>query len=668
MKKQFSFSVLLLAAMASLVSSCAREDNVGAATYIVDDGEWMVKDSDKDKTILPGDNFYMYCNGGYWESTVLGKQLQTGFIVGEVSAALSQRLSQLPQRSLGYMEAHLAAMMPEDSTGAEFLETQTRPLFSAVSKEDAWRATGQMARHGVYCGFKLEPLNLEGRACFALLPEQPLLLSVTRKSFIDRLELLKDAKFFESLRPVSGKRDGHRAFDGKAWPMLMAWCEGMGVNPDDVLIPHDYHEISTEMTDSVKASIAQMEANFERMQEMSLAEYQQEMLSTITTDLAFLNEKNFDEAMKELSETPEIAPLFNTEMTLEQAMNSIYSTECSYEQSYEYVQRFDLTKATERTNAICQGLKETFTNRIRRCTWMSEASKANCIDKLNNMQFCIGAPSQWYEEGLPDLSEGKSLIEDIVNIRKAQTEMSCRMAGKQIDKDLAFNIVLSHGISLTMLNAIYVPSFNAMFILPVFMQEPLYYDYANEAYNYATAVVYAHEITHGFDSDGAKFNKYGTLGHIMASEADIKAFNERAKTVADSYSQLEVVPELLPGLFNDGEYTQTENIADLGGFEMVFETYTNRLKQQGFEGKELTRQQQRLYEAYAHLWQEKYSILYALIRTTGVGDNLMGKDNHSLAKERINGVVMNTDAWYELFDVQPGQNLYRAPEERAHVW
>lgn len=124
----------------------------------------------------------------------------------------------------------------------------------------------------------------------------------------------------------------------------------------------------------------------------------------------------------------------------------------------------------------------------------------------------------------------------------------------------------------------------------------------------------------------------------------------------------------LPGVFNDGNYTLGENIADLGGLEIVFEAYTNRLKRQGFEGEQLRLQQQRLYLAHAHLWQAKYSVPYVQERTQGRNVYGAGKDEHSLERERINGVVMNTDACYDLFDVKPGDKLYRKPEERVHIW
>jgi len=667
MKRCFYCSILTLAAMVGLVSSCSREDNAGAATYVVDNGEWMVSDSDKDLSVLPGDNFFMYCNGGFWNSTDLGTKLMKGFLADEVSPIHAKRLSSLPAKSLQVMLSHVAAQGPSDTTGVAYINKYLRQLEACTTKEDAWRKTGELMRRGFYVGFRLLPANIDGRLCYGLYHDNPLFMTIAGNEVSDDLKLLNNAAYIESLRPVSGMRNGRRAIDGKAWPMLVAWCEGLGLNPDDVLIPSEYLSITNEPDEKIAQESAQLMGRLESMQSADLTEYVDGMKEMIQLDLAFANQQAFDECIEQLKEMPQQASDLD-EMTLEHAVEEIYNKCCLYEQSVEFAQAYDLTEAKERTLGICQELKQTFANRISRISWMSEGSKANCIEKLDNMQFCVGVPSQWYEEGLPDMSKSQSLVEDIVEARKALVALNVALAGKTISPDVAFNVIYPYGRSLTTLNASYYANINMILLFPAFIMEPFSYSYANEAYNYATASVFGHEITHGFDNNGAKFNKYGCLGHIMASEADIQTFNKRAQTVADCYSQFEVMPEELPGLYNDAAYTLGENIADLGGFELAYETYTNRLKRQGFEGKELKRQQQRYYEAFAHLWKSKYSAKYAKLRTEGTAETNPNKDVHSLPKERVNGVVMNTDAWYDLYDVQPGQKLYRAPEERAHVW
>ena len=130
-------------------------------------------------------------------------------------------------------------------------------------------------------------------------------------------------------------------------------------------------------------------------------------------------------------------------------------------------------------------------------------------------------------------------------------------------------------------------------------------------------IFFGHEMTHGFDGRGAMYDKNGDEIPIFVDQADLDRFKQLSQQLAECHSSLEVMPDQLPGVFNDGNFTLGESIADLGGVEIAFEAYTNRLKRQGFEGEQLRLQQQRFYLAYAHLWQAKYNALYAQELTQG---------------------------------------------------
>lgn len=111
-----------------------------------------------------------------------------------------------------------------------------------------------------------------------------------------------------------------------------------------------------------------------------------------------------------------------------------------------------------------------------------------------------------------------------------------------------------------------------------------------------------------------------------------------------------------------------ENVADLGGFFLAYDSYMKHLKKQGFKGEQLRLQQQRFYEAYAYLWCGKWNVTQAKGRTIGDESKGISKDEHSLFRERVNGVVTNTDDWYDLFDVKPTDKLYLALEKRIRIW
>ncbi len=169
-------------------------------------------------------------------------------------------------------------------------------------------------------------------------------------------------------------------------------------------------------------------------------------------------------------------------------------------------------------------------------------------------------------------------------------------------------------------------------------------------------MVFGHEMTHAFDTSGSQWDKYGNRGTLWASPADEQEFNRRSQLLAKYYSTFEV----LPGVYADGQKTLGENIADLGGVELALQMLTDRLRQLGFSGDEMRLQQQRFFYAVANLWRAKYNEAYIMKQLKG--------DVHSLPSERINGVVSNMDAWYDLFDVEPGQKLYRTPAERIKIW
>ena len=212
-----------------------------------------------------------------------------------------------------------------------------------------------------------------------------------------------------------------------------------------------------------------------------------------------------------------------------------------------------------------------------------------------------------------------------------------------------------------------MPSGNFMNILPAYMLPPSYDPLQNDAHNYATMMAWGHEITHGFDTNGSKFNKMGDIGSLWANEADSQEFERRTKLLIDFYNSISILPAET-GLKANGAYTISENVADLGGFHLAYDSYVKHLKEKGFKGEQLRLQQQRFYEAFAYMWGGKWTADEAKKRVVGLGDNHEGLDIHSLFRERVNGVIANTDDWYDLFDVKSGDKLYLAPTDRVVIW
>lgn len=275
------------------------------------------------------------------------------------------------------------------------------------------------------------------------------------------------------------------------------------------------------------------------------------------------------------------------------------------------------------------------------------------------MNYNIGAPDKWFEEGLADISQEPTILDDVLALRRAKLNLQLKLIGMP-SHETAFHMHIIEDHPITETNAFYVQNFNSMIIHPAFMLAPAYDPLVNDAHNYATMMIWGHEITHGFDTYGSKWNKIGDLEDIWANDADRQEFEKRSKQMIDYYNSFDVMP-FESGLKNDGAYTVAENIADLGGFFLAYDSYKKHLIKRGFTGEQLM-QQQRFYEAYAYVWCGKWTASYAEYC------NISEKDNHSMFCERVNGVVTNTDDWYDLFDVKTTDKLYLAPEKRIRIW
>jgi putative endopeptidase len=371
----------------------------------------------------------------------------------------------------------------------------------------------------------------------------------------------------------------------------------------------------------------------------------------------------YDELLFDDEKLAEYNKTATSPLTPEIAIYNFCTHFLKYETSYVFATTYVTAEMKQRTTQLCEELRQSFRERIQSNAWMSEASKQNAMDKLDAMTFNIGAPDTWYEEGLPDISDEETLYDDVLAIRGTLFNLQKKLLGKPT-KSNSFHLIILES-PLTTTNAFYVPNYNSINIYPMWMVKPGYDAEQNEAHNYATMAVFGHEITHGFDTNGAKWNKVGDLEDIWASDADRQEFAKRAQQLIDYYSTFEVMP--LTGVHCDGAYTAGENIADLGGFQIAYDDYVNHLKAQGFKDEQLRLQRQRFFEAYAYHWSGKWTASFAESRTLG-SDDPSEKDEHALFRERINGVVTNTDDWYDLFDVKPTDKLYLAPENRIRIW
>lgn len=616
---------------AAVLTACTNTDNPVEASA-VDNGAWTI-DEAKDLSVRPGDDFFTYCNGTWIANTPF--EANSPEVVSFYNTQQGSNISKLLTPEVLATSRKLTADVMA-SVGQHVEETDrklqqaTDVLNAATTREEMWKAMAQLAKQGYQMPFVVIALPKTGRVCgfFSIMPldwnEMP------KTSRAEQMaEKLRTAEFAETLVPIVGKGTTRGGVTAE-WPMIETLCKEMGYNPADIFISPEDFSFSAGQDESSVELLRQMQAMEPDVLRQVLAEY-------INNDRMV-----YDANILRMY----VAGLIAGNLK----MYNNYDRSARFGRAY-----YDETMC-QRGRELCEQLRQAFRERLEQNQWLSEATKAKALQKLAAMKVFAGMPGEFYDEGVADISACETLLDDMMVLRRTYRALQHRLVGKSMD-EVGFHIYLSTFDTLDTTNAAYLPIANSIFIPPIWLMAPVYQEGANSAYNFATpCCVIAHEMTHGFDTSGSRYNEYGDLGSIWASEADAQAFQQKASALKACYSSFEVAP----GVYANGEKTIGEDIADLGGFEIAFQAYSKYLTANGFRGEELRLQQRRFYEAFGYFWRCKYTEEYA--------KKQVARDVHSLARERVNGVVSNTEAWYDLFDVKPGDKLYRKPVDRIHIW
>lgn len=264
-----------------------------------------------------------------------------------------------------------------------------------------------------------------------------------------------------------------------------------------------------------------------------------------------------------------------------------------YTISYHLAKQFLTEAFKEKYLGITREIQASLSHRIEKVDWLSQTTKANALEKLAHCGLYVAYPDQWYEDCVSSYANCETLVEAVHRNNRNIVLLTKNLAGT----DDVFSHQLSSVIydsnaeyvasDLTLCNAMYIPLFNCVVIYPALMMPPAAPDEGmSEACFYAAFVMIGHEFTHGFDSQGSKYDQYGNEQDWW-TVADRMAFEDRTQNLINCYSHLEMEPGVVgrSGIYGDGARTLTENIADLGGFLTVLDAYQARLREQGFGGE-----------------------------------------------------------------------------------
>lgn len=314
-----------------------------------------------------------------------------------------------------------------------------------------------------------------------------------------------------------------------------------------------------------------------------------------------------------------------------------------------YVRRHFPEESRRQMGELIGNLRAALQERLERLDWMDDATRAQALAKLATFEPRIGGPERYIDYS-PIRVERGDLLGNVMRATEFDWNLQVSRVGGPVDRGL-------WGMIPQQINAQYNPLMNQITFPAGILQPPFFDSRADPAVNYgAIGGVIGHEIGHGFDDQGRRFDATGRIRDWWTPQS-AERFQQRAAQLGTQYSAFEP----LPGLNVNGALTMGENIGDLGGLEMAYSAYRRHVAEHGeppvIDG--LTGDQ-RFFLAWAQIWRVQ-------LRDGTLRERVL-TDSHSPYEYRTNGVVRNIDAWYRAFNIQPGDRLYIPPEQRVRIW
>ncbi|WP_029905735.1 M13 family metallopeptidase [Prevotella sp. 10(H)] len=314
-----------------------------------------------------------------------------------------------------------------------------------------------------------------------------------------------------------------------------------------------------------------------------------------------------------------------------------------------YVAKYFPAEAKDKMLKLVKNLQSTLGERINNLTWMSAETKEKAQEKLNTFNVKIGYPDKWKDYTSLEVKKDDSYWANIVRANKFSYNEMIKKIDKPVDRS-------EWHMPPQMVNAYYNPTTNEICFPAGILQPPFFYMDADDAVNYgAIGVVIGHEMSHGFDDQGSKYDKDGNLADWWTAD-DSKKFTERAQVLVQHFNNIEV----LPGVFANGDFTLGENIGDFGGLQISYNAFEKTDQAKAGEKIDGFTPEQRFFLSYAGVWAGNIRDEEMLRRTK--------TDPHSLGEWRVNGPLPHMDAWYKAFGISEKDSLYIPKEKRADIW
>jgi len=364
------------------------------------------------------------------------------------------------------------------------------------------------------------------------------------------------------------------------------------------------------------------------------------MASTLSSD--FVNE-NFRFFEATLRGTKQIKPRWKrvvakTDEELGESLGKLYVAE-----------HFP-PEAKARALEMVNNLREALADRIKTLEWMDEPTKQEALKKLAAFTVKIGYPDKWRDYSLLKVDRTSYAL-NVMRGDSFETDRQLKKIGKPVDRS-------EWGMSPPTVNAYYNPNLNEIVFPAGILQPPFFDPNADDAVNYGgMGAVIGHEMTHGFDDQGRQYDASGNLRDWWTPES-AKNYTERSKGIVAQYSAYEA----LPGLHLNGELTQGENIADIGGVKLAYMALQKALKKKGGTPEKIDgfTPEQRFFLGFAQIWRnnQREEDLKLQVNT----------NPHSPGRFRTIGPLSNLVEFQKAFEIPDGSPMIRSGDQRVNVW
>jgi putative endopeptidase len=682
----FAAAALALPSVRTAAQSAAPAATPAAATADVATphyGTWGYDEAGRDAAVSPGTDFFVYANGGWYDRQAIPTDRSRYGLFDKLSELSQNRTRLLIEQAAAGASSDPDATKVGDAYKAFMDQARVEALDAQPLQPELAAIRAERSKEDVAAAMGRAPLNLQD-SLFGLGIGPDAQDPNTYAVYMDVAGLgLPDRDFY--LQPAfAAKKAAYLAYVGQmlkaiAWPDADASAQaivGFETQLAQVSWPREDRRDPTKTYNPTPvSSLAAYAPGFDFEALLQGAELGQRKTVVLRSNTAFPKtaavfaatpldtlkawqafhladnaarflsdrfvEARFAFRNKILAGQPELQPRWKRATDFD---NGILGEAVGR----LYVAQYFTPEAKAKMEALVANLRAALRARIENVAWMTPETKAKAIRKLSLLTTKIGYPAHWRDYSALQIS-ADDLYGDAQRATAFEWERQVKRLDQPVDKG-------EWDMTPQTVNAYYYPPNNEVVFPAAILQPPFFDLAADPAVNYGgIGAVIGHEMTHGFDDQGRKYDGEGRLDSWWAS-ADGDQFVARTKLLADQYEAFQP----LPGAHIKGALTMGENIADLGGILVALDAYHASLGGKPAPVIDGLTGDQRFFLGFAQIWREKIRDDFQR--------QLIVSDPHSPSHYRVVGVVRNVDDWYAAFDIKPTDPMYVPPDRRVRIW